>query len=106
MTDPPDEALAEPSEDEVLVVWEEVVLDLAVVVGGAEVPPMGTVRPVAGFVPVPDDPPPPQAASSSAARMAARAPAVLRAACPLRITLQPSRAAEAGPSAGRNAGSR
>jgi hypothetical protein len=77
---PPVEALAEllvggvlvPLVVLVFVVWVE---------AGVEEPPVGTVSPVDGLVPVPDEPPPPHAASRPAVRMAAATLASLRATC-------------------------
>jgi hypothetical protein len=59
-----------------------VLVDLLLVVEVDVVrPPRGTVRPVAGFVPVPGDPPPPQAATRAAVRITPTKPASFRAAC-------------------------
>ncbi len=75
----PLEAAAEVLPDEVEVVLVDVFLAEVVVAGLA--PPMGTVSPVAGFVPVPADPPPPQPASRAAVSRAATRLATFRAAC-------------------------
>ena len=71
------------------------------------VPPVGTVSPEAGTVPVPGELPPPQAASRPAAAMTATMPAKPRAHCLRRVTLRQSRAAWGGdPSSCRSSDSR
>jgi len=100
------EELLELPEDGALA--DVLVLGVLVVTGAGDpvVPPVGTVRPVAGFVPVPAEPPLPHPAISPMSRTVAATPVRLRAAGPCQITPRVRPSAGGDPSADRSSDSR
>jgi hypothetical protein len=84
------------------------VLGALVVMGAGDpvVPPAGTVRPVAGLVPVPAEPPLPHPAISPMSRTVAPTPVRLRVTCLRQITPRVRPSAEGDPSGDRSSDSR